>query len=77
MQFLGSTVRQRFTIAHELGHFFLHRASSTVFVDAAPIFFRDESSSNGSQREEIEANAFAAELLMPEDAIRQRLTYDR
>lgn len=65
--------RQRFTIAHELGHFFLHPTTSKIFVDAAPIFFRDETSSEGSQRQEIEANAFAAELLMPEDAMRQCL----
>ena len=30
---LESTVRQRFTIAHELGHFELHRKESGLFVD--------------------------------------------
>ncbi len=65
--------RQRFTIAHEIGHFLLHRSSSQVFIDATPIFFRDETSSDGSQRQEIEANAFAAELLMPEHLLRQHL----
>lgn len=58
--------RQRFTIAHELGHYLLHRERTRVFVDAHPVFYRDETSSDGNRGEEIEANAFAAELLMPE-----------
>jgi Zn-dependent peptidase ImmA (M78 family) len=60
--------RQRFTVAHELGHFLLHKGD-TVHVDqAAPhqIKLRDVNSSSGTDLEEIEANAFAAELLMPE-----------
>ncbi len=63
--------RQRFTLAHELGHFLLHSNSSSVFIDASPIFFRDETSSEGSKLQEIEANAFAAELLMPENTLRR------
>jgi Zn-dependent peptidase ImmA (M78 family) len=66
--------RQRFSIAHELGHYLLHRNSSDLFVDAAPIFFRDDRSSDGTERQEIQANAFAAELLMPEDMLRAQLT---
>jgi len=62
--------RQRFSIAHELGHFLLHGKSSHVFVDA--VYFRDAESSEGSKRQEIEANAFAAELLMPERVIREQ-----
>ncbi len=51
--------RQRFTIAHELGHFIKHSMQSDNFEDAS--FFR-----NGeSNRLEFEANTFAAELLMP------------
>lgn len=63
--------RQRFTIAHELGHFLLHRDSATVFIDASPLFFRDERSAKGTDEEEIEANEFAAELLMPAPVLRQ------
>lgn len=63
--------RQRFSLAHELGHYLLHRDKSSVFLDEAPIFFRDEKSSDGSEREEIEANAFAAALLMPEALLRE------
>jgi Zn-dependent peptidase ImmA (M78 family) len=63
-------VRQRFTIAHEIGHFVLHRSEKTFFVDEASIFFR-ESHSPAEAALEREANAFAAALLMPETAVRE------
>jgi Zn-dependent peptidase ImmA (M78 family) len=63
--------RRRFTIGHELGHYVLHRKNAKVFVDASPVFFRDTTSSDGMQLQEIDANAFAAELLMPEDVVRE------
>ncbi len=56
--------RQRFTIAHELGHFVLHEGRPLV-VDRARINLRDSRSSLATDLEEIEANSFAAELLMP------------
>jgi Zn-dependent peptidase ImmA (M78 family) len=56
-------VRQRFTIAHELGHLILH-GYRTAHADRA-FKFRDARSSEGSASEEIQANQFAAELLMP------------
>ncbi|HEY4248477.1 MAG TPA: ImmA/IrrE family metallo-endopeptidase [Lacunisphaera sp.] len=59
-----SEARQRFTIAHELGHFFLH-AGDPVFVDQSFVMMRDTASSEGEKVEEREANLFAAELLMP------------
>lgn len=65
--------RQRFSIAHELGHYFLHKDSSNLFIDAAPIYFRDDHSSDGTEIREIQANAFAAELLMPEHILRAQL----
>jgi Zn-dependent peptidase ImmA (M78 family) len=55
--------RKRFTIAHELGHLRLHGFKS-IHADRA-FKFRDVRSSEGSAAEEIEANQFAAELLMP------------
>jgi Zn-dependent peptidase ImmA (M78 family) len=55
--------RQRFTIAHELGHLLLHE-SRPMIVDTH-VYRRDEVSSMGTKKEEREANAFAAELLMP------------
>ncbi len=61
--------RQRFTIAHEFGHFLLHGDATPIFVDA--VYFRDSESTEGNNEYEIEANAFAAELLMPEIVIRE------
>lgn len=56
-------VRQRFTIAHELGHLLLH-GYTAPHADRS-FRFRDTRSSEGSALEEVEANQFAAELLMP------------
>jgi Zn-dependent peptidase ImmA (M78 family) len=60
--------RQRFTIAHEIGHFLLHEWEG-VHVDGSDRAFqikrRDEKSSTGTDIDEQEANLFAAELLMP------------
>jgi Zn-dependent peptidase ImmA (M78 family) len=65
--------RQRFTIAHELGHFFLHRNSTNVFIDVSPIYFRNRLSSEGTNLREQEANRFAAELLMPAHLLREKV----
>lgn len=63
--------RQRFSIAHELGHFFLHRSSFEEFhIDRGfEVRYRDNTSSQGTDSEEREANSFAAELLMPMEFI--------
>jgi Zn-dependent peptidase ImmA (M78 family) len=53
--------RQRFSIAHEIGHYSLHISSKSIFVDDIEKF-RNKVSSEGSNEEEIEANFFAAEL---------------
>ncbi len=55
--------RQRFTLAHELGHLLLH-GYRTPNADKQ-FRLRDARSSEGSVLEEIQANQFAAELLMP------------
>ena len=60
--------RQRFSIAHELGHFLLHREEERFFIDAA-VFFRSEGATPATWKQEREANAFAAELLLPRDAV--------
>ena len=59
-------VRQRFTVAHELGHLLLHRGQQ-FHVDRGGmrVFRRDGESAAGTNHAEIEANVFAAELLMP------------
>jgi Zn-dependent peptidase ImmA (M78 family) len=57
--------RQRFTIAHELGHFLLHKGISLHVDKDFRVNLRDGDSSAGVNPEEMEANRFAAELLMP------------
>ncbi len=66
-----SSARQRFTIAHELGHILLHAPGPGEFhVDRGfDVKFRDQRSSKGTDAEEREANLFAAELLMPREFI--------
>lgn len=58
--------RQRFTVGHEIGHFLLHHHDE-VHVDRVFVKLRDGKSGAGTHHEEIEANRFAAELLMPKD----------
>lgn len=60
--------RKRFTIAHEIAHLILHskQIADYVHVDKRfPVLMRDASSATGTQQMEMEANHFAAELLMP------------
>jgi Zn-dependent peptidase ImmA (M78 family) len=64
-------VRQRFTIAHELGHLLIHKYLTPHADGRYQVRFRNERSASGSVREEIEANQFAAELLMPEREVRR------
>lgn len=60
-------VRRRFTIAHEIGHYQLHRRSEDipVFIDRA-VYHRKESVAGVDHLMEMQANAYAAGLLMPE-----------
>lgn len=69
-----SPVRKRFTIAHELGHFLLKHGRDGLFIDRSEHFiFRNEVSATGEKRQEVEANAFAAALLMPEKMVRTEM----
>lgn len=65
-----SYVRQRFTLAHEIGHHILNHVTpcSPKHRDDLNAF-----SVNSCCSEEREANSFAAQLLMPEDAINYML----
>lgn len=59
--------RQRFTIAHELGHWICQFLEGT----RQPVYCRAEQVDESARRLEREANIFAAELLMPEPAVRR------
>lgn len=59
--------RQRFTLAHELAHYILHKEKNSEFKDA--VFFRDEVLDSM----EFKANEFASELLMPENLVRNTI----
>jgi hypothetical protein len=61
--------RYRFTIAHELGHWVCHVLGQAT---AQPVYCRAVDLTESADRTlEREANVFAAELLMPEPAVRQ------
>lgn len=63
-----SPERQRFTVAHELAHFLLHRDEiGAGVVDS--IMYR----SNLTSRKETEANKLAADIVMPAKAVAREL----
>lgn len=66
---LHSNPRRRFTIAHEIGHYILHKGDPVHIDRGFRVNFRDSKSSMAIDFEEIEANAFAAALLMPEKKV--------
>jgi uncharacterized protein DUF955 len=67
-----SGTRRRFTIAHEVGHHFLHSDGATVLCRPVDVDQADEA----ARAKERQANRFAAELLMPEPLVRERAERD-
>ena len=66
-------VRQRFTMAHELGHFILHREGE-LFVDKGfKTMYRPTTNTPSTEWQEWEANEFAACILMPENLMREEV----
>ena len=69
--------RQRFTLAHECGHLACGHLEAEAFptthVDTIVVKRRDSLASRGVDPMEIEANNFAAALLMPADLLRADL----
>ena len=60
--------RRRFTIAHELAHYLLGHKGDQDHIDwKFTVLRRDGKSSEASDVQEIEANSFAANLLMPRE----------
>ena len=69
--------RKRFTIAHELGHHFLHLSSDGEIVDREADLLREAGIADHVDpriRREIEANQFAAALLMPAALVKREWT---
>lgn len=73
--------RQHFTLGHELGHYFLHKeflqhekgiVDGDNWLDVPNMLYRHDTAQKTSI--ELEANTFAASLLMPEDLLRRAWT---
>ena len=69
--------RRRFTIAHEIGHFVLrHHLQGNELVHAdrhQEVIYRSPRASEGLDPIEVQANQFAASLLMPARLVRERV----
>jgi Zn-dependent peptidase ImmA (M78 family) len=65
-----SDVRQRFSCAHEIGHYVKRGASGSKDDEWGYIDRRGPSAAYGTNPEEVYANQFAAALLMPEDRVK-------
>ena len=59
-----SETTKTFTLAHELGHFLLHKETNNFRID-----LQDYSEEGDPKNEETEANYFAGALLMPADKL--------
>lgn len=64
--------KKRFAVAHEFGHFELHKSQNQLENCVDKMFLEWYK----SRPEEPEANAFAAELLMPTNMFKERCTAD-
>ncbi len=56
-----SDQEQRFVLAHELGHMFLHKKANAIFMDSKTQL--------NTTKYETEADLFAIELLLPDDEL--------
>ena len=63
-----ATVRRRFTLAHELGHI------RCGHDHGLPVETFETLGGKPTDQREVQANAFAAQLLMPADGIREQVT---
>ena len=63
-----SETRKRFTVAHEIGHYLFHKHMMADDIEDNALYHSDL-----SIREEVEANKFAAWLLMPDELIAEYL----
>lgn len=76
-QHIASPSRERFTLAHELGHYFLNHARFVAresFNSGDEATFLRVDSGNDIARMEYQANYFAGFLLMPKDPFLKRVS---
>lgn len=67
--------QRRFTLCHELGHYFLDGHVDVLFEGGAEVHMSDTSHFRGNKQwYEVEADAFAAELLVPSAPARAVIT---
>lgn len=64
--------RQRFSAAHSLGHYLLHQGEAELFIDSSSPPGGDNPFVN-SKLQEISADTFASELLMPKAILKRQL----
>ena len=67
LKWTDASLRKRFTLAHEIGHCIMHRKKYPAGLMESINMFRNP---ENHSPEEIQANAFAAELLMPSDMVK-------
>lgn len=65
--------KRNFVIAHEIGHFLLHRDNLKLFSDTNKTL----SDWHSNEKVEKDANKFATELLMPANLFRDRISQKR
>jgi len=61
--------RQRFTVAHEIGHLLMHKGERVIIDRFVRVNWRD----GESNPEEVQANRFAASLLMPRSLLYEEI----
>jgi transcriptional regulator with XRE-family HTH domain len=67
-----NAARRRFVIAHEIGHFLMHMPAADTSGSAGSsivLHFWDETNARAIDLQDRQANRFAAELLVPKDAL--------
>ncbi len=69
----GIETRNRFTLAHEVGHYMLHNDNENeLFVDNVKVMYRKQAATRAEKKQEMEANSFGAALLMPEKLLKEK-----
>ena len=62
-----SEKENRFIIAHELGHFYLHSSINSFLQDGSFVYMYHNKNGNQEKQLEDEADFFAANLLLPKE----------